>query len=114
VSSSPSTPENTVISQENYSDLTDENERQKTPRFSSILSERYSVNEVSTNTIDESLCDNIQKSSSEESVESVESGESEEEILLDLCLNSGNGNYETYVENREPSTSIEIAENITI
>jgi hypothetical protein len=111
VSSSPSTPENTVVSQENYSDLTDENERQKTPRFSSILSERYSVNEVSTNTIDESLCDNIRKSSSEES---GESGESEEEILLDLCLNSGNGNYETYVENREPSTSIEIAENITI
>jgi hypothetical protein len=110
VSSTPTTPENTVVSQENYSDLTDENETKKMPRFSNISSERYSANEVSTNTIDESLCDNIQKSSSEES---VESGESEEEILLDLCLHSGNGNYETYIENREP-TCVEIAENITI
>jgi hypothetical protein len=110
-SSTPSTPENLYVSQENYSDLTDENERQKTPRFSSISSERYLINEVSTNTIDESLCDNIQKSSSEQSEEPEES---EEEILLDLCIHSRNGNYETYHENREQSTCIEISENITI
>lgn len=105
VSSTPSTPENTVVSQENYSDLTDDNEMKKMPRFSIQRAPIYEcANEDSTQ---QSLCDNIRESSSEESEESGE------EILLDLCLHSGNGNYETYIENREP-TCVEIAENITI